>query len=139
MGPPGGAANSDVNGGLGTVLDVGLLEARADSETSRSFAIWEIGAMLLSMSRGSTRPVHCLLALGGVSGQLLEAAEHESDLLSHPCIGLEHLKFGCLTLQVRIASRMGFVNGYRSVCRGGGGDHAVPVRRCAVGGSSGGC
>ncbi len=28
---------------------------------------------------------------------------------------------------------MGFVNEYRSVCRGGGGDHEVPVRRCAVG------
>ena len=38
----------------------------------------------MSMSRGWTRPVHCLRALGVVSGQLLKAAEHEADLLAHP-------------------------------------------------------
>ena len=63
--------------------------------------------MLLSMSRGWTRPVHCLLTLGVVSGQLLKAAGHEADLLAHPCIGLEHLKLGCLTLQGRVAERDG--------------------------------
>jgi len=42
--------------------------------------------------------VQRLRTLGVVSDQLLQAAQHEADLLDHPVIGLEHLKLGCLTL-----------------------------------------
>ena len=54
--------------------------------------------MLVVMSRGPTRRVRRLLVSGAVSSQLLEAADHEADLLGHPCIGLEHLDLGCLHL-----------------------------------------
>jgi len=36
---------------------------------------------------------------GAVSDQLLQAADHEADLLGHPYIGLEHLELGRLHLQ----------------------------------------
>ena len=52
--------------------------------------------MLVVMSRGPTRRVRHLLASGIVSGQLLQAADHEADLLGHPYIGLEHLDLGRL-------------------------------------------
>jgi hypothetical protein len=54
--------------------------------------------MLVVMSRGPTRRVHRLLGSGAVSGQLLQAADHEADLLGHPYIGLEHLDLGRLDL-----------------------------------------
>lgn len=52
--------------------------------------------MLVVMSRGPTRRVRHLLASGTVSGQLLQAADHEADLLGHPYMGLEHLDLGRL-------------------------------------------
>jgi hypothetical protein len=39
-----------------------------------------------------------MLASGAVSGQLLQAADHEADLMGHPYIGLEHLDLGRLYL-----------------------------------------
>jgi len=50
--------------------------------------------MLVVMSCGPTRRDRRLLASGAVSGQLLQAADHEVDLLAHPYIGLEHLDLG---------------------------------------------
>jgi hypothetical protein len=47
--------------------------------------------VLVVMSRGPTRRVRRLLASGAVSGQLLQAADHQADLLGHLYIGLEHL------------------------------------------------
>jgi hypothetical protein len=38
------------------------------------------------------------VASGAVSGQLLQAADHEANLLGHPYIGLEHLDLGRLNL-----------------------------------------
>ena len=61
--------------------------------------------MLVVMSRGPTRRVRHLLASGTVSGQLLQAAEHEADLLGHPYIGLEHLALGRLHLAGRTTER----------------------------------
>jgi hypothetical protein len=40
-----------------------------------------------------------------VSGQLLQAADHEADLLGHPYIGLEHLDLGRLHLAGRTTER----------------------------------
>jgi hypothetical protein len=37
-----------------------------------------------------------MLASGAVSDQLLQAADHEADLLGHPYIGVEHLELGRL-------------------------------------------
>ena len=54
--------------------------------------------MLVVMSRGPTRRVRRLLASSAVSAQLLQAADHEADLLGHPYIGLEHLDLGRLHL-----------------------------------------
>ena len=54
--------------------------------------------MLVVMSRGPTRRVRRLLASGAVSGQPLQAPDHEADLLGHPYIGLEHLDPGRLHL-----------------------------------------
>ena len=54
--------------------------------------------MLVVMSRGPTRRVRRLLASDAVSGRLLQAADHEADLLGHPYIGLEHLALGRLHL-----------------------------------------
>ena len=54
--------------------------------------------MLVVMSRGPTRRVRRLLESGAVSSQLLEAADHEADLLGHPYIGVEHLDPGRLHL-----------------------------------------
>ena len=51
--------------------------------------------MLSAMSRGPTRRVRRMLASGAVSDQLLQAADHEADLLGHPYIG-EHLELGRL-------------------------------------------
>ena len=61
--------------------------------------------MLVVMSRGLTRRVQRLLASGAVSGQLLQAADHEADLLGHPYIGLEHLDLGRLHLAGRTTER----------------------------------
>ena len=52
--------------------------------------------MLSAMSRGPTRRVRRMLASGAVSDQLLQAADHEADLLGHPYIGVEHLELGRL-------------------------------------------
>lgn len=75
------------------------------TEASKSYAIAESGVMLVGMCRGPTGLVQRLRTLGVVSDQLLQAAQHEADLLEHPVIGLEHLKLGCLTLQGRVAER----------------------------------
>ncbi len=57
------------------------------------------------MSRGPTRRVQRLLAVGNVSEELLAAADHEANLLAHPYLGLEHLELGRLTLAGRIVER----------------------------------
>gem|GEM_PF-6608913 len=69
--------------------------------------MWSGGtpAMLVVMSRGPTRRVSRLLASGAVSGQLLQAADHEADLLGHPYIGLEHLDLGRLHLAALTTER----------------------------------
>jgi len=61
--------------------------------------------MLVVMSRGPTRRVQRLLASGAVSGQLLQAADHEADLLGHPYIGLEHVDLDRLHLAGRTTER----------------------------------
>src|SRR5450631_821874 len=78
------------------------MTGRTESQTSVSVDRSRWGGsrapMLVVMSRGPTRRVHRLLGSGAVSGQLLQAADHEADLLGHPYIGLEHLDLGRLDL-----------------------------------------